>query len=124
VGIGDFIKEKRKDKGISARELARRSGVSQPYLSQLENGKNDKPSPNILNKIAEVLEIPNGTVMLVAGYIEDPFNPVQHKNLTDQLEIEDIKELLETKEKVSYNGKVLTDEERKRAIGILDALFN
>jgi len=71
--LGDFLKEKRKEKRMSLRELSRRSGISQPYLSQLETGKNDNPSIDILQKISKGLEVPDGSFLIAAGYISDPF---------------------------------------------------
>ncbi|SEN87062.1 Helix-turn-helix [Amphibacillus marinus] len=57
IKIGEIIKELRNKKGISARELSRRSGISQPYLSQLETGKNNNPTNEVLKKIASGLSI-------------------------------------------------------------------
>lgn len=48
----------RESKGIGVNELARRSGVNASYISSIENGKKGNPSKDILNKIADALEIP------------------------------------------------------------------
>lgn len=69
--IGQYIKEQRKEKGLTLREAAKRSGVSHPYLSQLENGRNDKPSPEVLRKISTGLDCSYIRLMEVAGY-SDP----------------------------------------------------
>ncbi|UUZ93922.1 helix-turn-helix domain-containing protein [Paenibacillus sp. P25] len=39
------LKDMRKQKGFTIRELADRSGVSAAYISQLENGNRGVPSP-------------------------------------------------------------------------------
>jgi transcriptional regulator with XRE-family HTH domain len=49
------IKEYRRLNNITQRQLASRIGISQNYLSELENGKYDI-SLNLLCKIGEVLE--------------------------------------------------------------------
>ena len=36
--IGEYIREQREQAKISMRQLARSSGVSNPYLSQIERG--------------------------------------------------------------------------------------
>ncbi|MCW2525626.1 MAG: Transcriptional regulator, family, partial [Pseudonocardiales bacterium] len=36
--IGDFIREQREQAQVSMRQLAKRAGVSNPYLSQIERG--------------------------------------------------------------------------------------
>lgn len=54
-----YIKELRKQRGISLRELSRKSGISIGYLSELENELNKKNNPTVKNicKIAKALEI-------------------------------------------------------------------
>ncbi len=61
----------RKAKGYSLREVAEATGnaVSNAYLSQLENGKIKKPSPNVLHSLAEVYVVPYDSLMERAGYL-------------------------------------------------------
>ena len=54
---GDIIKAKRKQRGLSLRELSRESDMSHSYLSQLENGKKDSPSIEIVYKLSKVLGV-------------------------------------------------------------------
>ena len=71
IKIGEVIKKIRTKKEISARELARRSGVSQGYLSQLETGKNNNPTNEVLKKIASGLGISYPELMMEAdGVLE------------------------------------------------------
>lgn len=76
INIGDYIKDVRIRKGLTSRKLAEKSGVSQPYISQLENGKNNNPSPEILKKLSETLDISYTKLMEMAGYIEEK-NPLE-----------------------------------------------
>lgn len=55
--IGKTIKKLRKQKKIQQFELAKRSGISKPYLCQIENG-NRIPTLETLEKISLVLNIP------------------------------------------------------------------
>ena len=55
--LGTTIRRMRKEKKLTIRKLAELSGVSHPYLSQLENGRNDNPSPAIIGKIARGLRV-------------------------------------------------------------------
>ena len=50
-------------------EEATNREVSNAYLSQLENGKIKKPSPNILHALSTVYEISYDGLMEKAGYI-------------------------------------------------------
>jgi transcriptional regulator with XRE-family HTH domain len=59
MGLGDRIKQRREEKGISAAELARQAKVSKGYLSELENGRITTPrtSGDVLYRIATVLGV-------------------------------------------------------------------
>jgi transcriptional regulator with XRE-family HTH domain len=52
--IGDVIRDMRQLAGLSQRELAVRSGVAQPGLSQLERGQRS-PTVRTLERIARAL---------------------------------------------------------------------
>lgn len=69
INIGQQIKSARERKGLSLRELEILTGISNPYLSQLENGKVAKPSPNFLWKISFHLDIDFKQLMLDVGFI-------------------------------------------------------
>ncbi|CAG7650925.1 helix-turn-helix domain-containing protein [Paenibacillus allorhizosphaerae] len=64
------LKDMRKMKGFTIRELADRSGVSAAYISQLENGNRGIPSPDVLMKLSEGLNMPYTELMQIAGYLE------------------------------------------------------
>jgi transcriptional regulator with XRE-family HTH domain len=69
--LGALLADLRMAKGLSLREVEEASGkaVSNAYLSQLENGKIKKPSPNVLHSLAEVYLVPYETLMEKAGYL-------------------------------------------------------
>jgi transcriptional regulator with XRE-family HTH domain len=72
--LGVVLSDLRKAKGFSLREVEQATGnaVSNAYLSQLENGKIKKPSPNVLHSLAEVYVVPYETLMEKAGYLLPP----------------------------------------------------
>ena len=55
--LGGTIRRLREDRGISSGELAKLAGVSRGYLWQLETGGKDRPSFDVLNKLACALEV-------------------------------------------------------------------
>jgi transcriptional regulator with XRE-family HTH domain len=57
MDIGSTIKKLRKRKGIQQNELAERSGISQTYLSQIENGSRSA-TLETLEKVCKALDIP------------------------------------------------------------------
>lgn len=68
--FGKYIKEIRTNKSLTLRETAKRTKVSHPYLSQLETGENKKPTPEIIKKLAEGLNVNYYDLLVSAGYID------------------------------------------------------
>ncbi|MGB5157275.1 helix-turn-helix domain-containing protein [Desulfobacterium sp. N47] len=68
-GLPEVLKELRTAKDLSLRQVEKKTGVSNAYLSQLENGKIKEPSPHILHKLAEVYDTSYNNLMKLAGYI-------------------------------------------------------
>lgn len=69
MNFGNFIKSMREKKGLKMREVERRSGISQAYISQIENGKRSVPKPEIIKKLAKGLDEDYSYLMYQAGYI-------------------------------------------------------
>ncbi|MGH3374209.1 MAG: helix-turn-helix domain-containing protein [Actinoallomurus sp.] len=68
--IGEYIKEQRQRAKVSLRQLAEVTGVSNPYLSQIERGLR-KPSAEILQQIAKGLRISAEALYVQAGILDD-----------------------------------------------------
>ncbi|HNV46205.1 MAG TPA: response regulator [Spirochaetota bacterium] len=66
--LGTFIKAARKRTAITIREAEKRSGVSNAYLNQIENGRIKRPSPDILGKIGALYDLPYDVLLHKAGY--------------------------------------------------------
>ena len=71
VELGTLLADLRTAKGLSLREVEEATGkaVSNAYLSQLENGKIHKPSPNVLHSLSGVYAVPYEALMEKAGYL-------------------------------------------------------
>ena len=69
--LGALLADLRKAKGFSLREVEEATGkaVSNAYLSQLENGKIQKPSPHVLHSLAAAYAVPYEALMEKAGYL-------------------------------------------------------
>lgn len=72
--LGTFIREQREAAQISVRQLAKRAGVSNPYLSQVERGLR-KPSAEMLAQIAHGLQISVETLLTKAGILDPGAEP-------------------------------------------------
>jgi transcriptional regulator with XRE-family HTH domain len=99
--LGPVLADLRMAKGLSLRQVeeATDRAVSNAYLSQLENGKIKKPSPNVLHNLAAVYAVPYEALMEKAGYLLPVENGEgRHKRLAafaiDDLTAEEEEELL------------------------------
>ena len=69
-GLGEYLREQRKNSKLSIRQLAAVAGVSNPYLSQIERGLR-KPSAEILQQLAKGLRISAEQLYMHAGILDE-----------------------------------------------------
>lgn len=69
--LGTTLKDCRELKGFTLRQVEESIGVSNAYLSQLENEKIKKPSANVLYKLATLYGVPLDSLLWAAGIIEE-----------------------------------------------------
>ena len=55
--FGEYLKEKRLEKNMKAKTAAEILKISPAYLSSLENGSRSAPSYELLERVADVLEL-------------------------------------------------------------------
>jgi transcriptional regulator with XRE-family HTH domain len=67
--LGNFIRTQRRLANLSLRDLAARTDVSNPYLSQIERGLHE-PSVRVLKAIAGALNLSAETLLSQAGLLE------------------------------------------------------
>ena len=70
LALGSFIRSQRNLANLSLRELARRTELSNPYLSQLERGLHE-PSVRVLKALAGALNVSAETLLAQAGLLEE-----------------------------------------------------
>lgn len=73
MNIGEFIKNRRREKNITLRELGDITELSQSYLSQIENGTRNA-SPDILEKLSKALDLQYLELMMMAGFLHTEEN--------------------------------------------------
>jgi transcriptional regulator with XRE-family HTH domain len=66
--LGTLLATSRKRKNLTLRAVEKATGISNAYLSQLENGDVQQPSPVMLAKLADLYEVPYATMLEYAGY--------------------------------------------------------
>lgn len=99
-------------KNFSQRELARRIGLSNTSLNDLENGKVKKPDIEILRKIAEELDLSLEQLLKAAGYdaLTNWFSNDEFKNKSSR----DLKNII--KEARIFKYDILDWDSNKREI--------
>ena len=100
--LGKTLKSTRENVSLTLRDVEISTGISNAYLSQLENDKIKNPSANILYKLANVYKI-NLDVLLRASGIIEKCNSNELINEQSILE----------KEIAFYKDKLTTEEEKE-----------
>lgn len=67
--LGSQLQKVRKLRGLSLKAAADPAGISAAYLQKLERGQVKSPSPNVLYRLGEVLDVPYAGLMKAAGYV-------------------------------------------------------
>ena len=106
--IGEVIAEAREKAGLSQRELARLASVNNSELSKIESGIRKDPSPRILRKISNFIDVNYNDLMYMIGLgIEvSPLNPFI-KNYYDNLKDDELDEALINVEGSKRNAEKL-----------------
>lgn len=99
-------------KNFSQRELARRIGLSNTSLNDLENGKVKKPDIEVLRKIAEELDLSLEQLLKAAGYdaLTNWFSKDEFKNKSSR----DLKNII--KEARIFKYDILDWDSSKREV--------
>src|SRR5437867_1752378 len=66
--LGSYLVAVRKRRDLKLRDVEEATGISNPYLSQLETGKITEPSPKVLHKLAELYRVSYRTLLELAGH--------------------------------------------------------
>jgi len=73
TAIGNYIRERRQDLGLSQEQLAERVGGSycQSDVSRIERGLIELPRFSTLVRLAASLEVPVGNLLVASGWFDD-----------------------------------------------------
>ena len=110
IKVGEIIKAKREEKNYTLVDFAKKIGISQGYLSQLENGHKANPKLEIILKIIKELDI---DIDMLLG--------LESSNENLSLKIPSLLKLVIAKDR---NYKVLEDKEvLKKLCNMVDKLL-
>jgi transcriptional regulator with XRE-family HTH domain len=68
MALGKKIRALREELGMSQAQLSAQGGLSQGYLSQLENDEVQNPSAAVIFRLAQALHVDPRVLMQAAGY--------------------------------------------------------
>lgn len=145
--FGEYLKSLRKDRKLTLVQLAEKTGLSQPYLSQIENNKRGKqPTVEIVNKLASALNVSKLTLLEKAGLLEEEtastLNDVKdilnnnqwrqatpdeiQKDMKKQKELltRDIEELLTGSYFIEFKGRVLQKKEKQKILALIETILD
>lgn len=147
--LGEKLKQLRKEKKLTLTQLSELTGISQPYLSQIEADKKN-PSAVYLHKLSDSLEVPYSSLIKLTGKADfiDKYNqqvleqgqseryvskvvPIDTVRLEALEAATDLQLLLQQESitllaeniRPSFNGHYLSKEESERALAMLHLLF-
>ncbi len=78
--LGEYLREQRVSAQLSLRQLAEQTGVSNPYLSQIERGLR-RPSAEVLQQLAKALRISAEQLYVQAGILNPDDREVRNVEL-------------------------------------------
>lgn len=78
--IGKFLKNTREKQKLTLRNVQELTGISNAYLSQVENAKIKKPSPSILHKLATCYKLSYEHLLELSGHPAPTANALSTKS--------------------------------------------
>ena len=67
TSFGQRVRELRKARGLSQKELAAKASIDFTYLSKIENARRLPPRERVIRAMAVALQIDEGELMTLAG---------------------------------------------------------
>ena len=74
--FGEYVREKRVQKGLSLRRFAELVELSPTYISQVENGVQSPPTADRAKVMAVVLGEPEDVLVVLAGLVPDDISEI------------------------------------------------
>ena len=98
--LGAFIRSRRKLANLSLRQLAERTRLSNPYLSQIERGLH-QPSVRVIRLIADALNVSAETLLIQAGLLQGD----SVGDATAKPQAFDVQQAIETEDRLTEQQK-------------------
>lgn len=107
--IGSTLKEARESKSLTLRQVEETIGISNAYLSQLENDKIKSPSANVLYKLASLYKVNLNDLLSETGII-------------NKQQVAENNENSEWSKRIAFSTGDLTEEQRNEVLNYIKYL--
>jgi transcriptional regulator with XRE-family HTH domain len=87
VAFGEFVRAQRRLAQVSQRNLARMSGVSDSYLSQIERG-NYRPSPQVVKALATAFGLEPRQLYMMLGFMDDDDEKAKEPSVEQAIQLD------------------------------------
>lgn len=101
--LGITLKKAREFSKFTLRQVEESIGISNAYLSQLENDKIKKPSASVLYKLANLYKVELNTLLTASGIVDK----ATEKKKSESLEFE---------KRVAFYSDNLTQQQREQVL--------
>ena len=119
MSSGEYLKNKRCEKGISQRELARMLDMSNTHISNLEKSAIGNPAYGHIRKLAKVLDFDVKEYYNLHG-VHGAMTPIDPHD--DEEEAIDLPHLIATG-RLKYNDRILTSKDKENILTLLSIYF-
>lgn len=89
--LARLIKQRRTKAGLTAREVARRAGLSPTVVTRLESGERTAPQQDVVHGLARALNIPVVDLLAISGWLPQgelptlrPYLRAKYRDLPDE----------------------------------------
>ncbi len=79
--FGSYMRQLRKQKGLTLKQVETEAHVSNAYLSQIERSLRRPPHPDILKRLARVYEVTHRELLIAAGYLEAEAEQIKRQQI-------------------------------------------
>lgn len=100
-GFGSIIRNRRKELGLSLKQIEDKTGISPSYINRIEKGQRKAPSYRIIEQLAEALDMPVGKLINVAEVdVQDEVPSLEEMILSSQFTVNGKRASKHSKEKI------------------------
>lgn len=135
MSLGQILRKKRQELGLTLDEVANKSGFSKPYLSTIETGRvKNPPSDQLLKKLERILKFEKGLLQRIA-HLERVPSDIRREFESSEAENQKLRQLLQNiikkktkapqiKRMLTQTGVNVEEEESAYSAGLLVPVIN